>query len=313
MKCLLLDGFNLAFRAYHAMPELTRADGFPTGALQGWVRILWKLQEQAQAGHAIVFFDKGGSRRHLEIHPQYKANRAETPPALAQQIPELKTIAVLLGFQLVEESGVEADDLIASAATRLAADGDEVRIASADKDFAQLVNERIRLLTPPAPGHGKEDWRELDEAGVREKFGVGPAQIVDYLSLVGDTVDNIPGLPGVGAKTAAAWLGKYGSIEGILAARDTVEPVRHRKLLGESGELLERNRRLITFLTDLSGDWRERNEMNVSGAIAFFNRFSMSATLREFERRRNWKDAAPKAPAPPKARAAPQAGQLELF
>jgi DNA polymerase-1 len=285
MKHLLLDGFNIAFRVYHGMPALTRSDGFPIGAIQGWVWLLWKLQEQEAPCQVTVFFDKEGSQRHLAIHAEYKAGRTPMPEELAKQIPELKTVTALLGFRVVEQAGIEADDLIASAAKVLSEQGNDVRIASADKDFAQLVNERVHLLNPPPPKQSKERWVELDAAGVVGKFGVPPERIVDYLSLIGDTVDNIPGLSGVGPKTALAWLLAHGSIDGILAAREQIEPVRLRELLRTADALLALNRELITFRTDFPGDWTSVGVVDEAGARAFFERMSMRAVGREFERR----------------------------
>ncbi|MDR3228052.1 MAG: hypothetical protein LBT53_01375 [Puniceicoccales bacterium] len=298
MKWLLIDGFNLAFRAYHALPALTRADGFPVGAIQGWVRILWKLREQEGACSGIVFFDKDGSQRHLALHPSYKANRPKAPEEFKAQLPELKTLSPLMGFRVVERSGVEADDLIASAAKTLTSKGDEVRIASADKDFAQCAGGHVRLLTPPpptfkgapaaGPRHAKDSWRELDAEGVREKFGVRSEQIIDYLSLVGDTVDNIPGMAGVGPKTAVAWLAEHGSIAGILAAQERIEPARFRDALRtpETAALLALNQKLITFRDDFEGDWdTPPPEEDAVGFRAFLERMELRALLAQFERK----------------------------
>jgi DNA polymerase-1 len=297
VKHLLLDGFNLAFRAYHALPELTRADGFPVGAIQGWVRIIWKLLAQEAPCQATVFFDKDGSRRHRELHPAYKANRPPTPEPFARQLPELKNSAPLLGLRVVEQSGIEADDLIAAAAVAAAVAGDDARIASADKDFAQLVNDRIHLLAPPPPMRGTDGWRELDAAGVHEKYGVRPDQIVDYLSLIGDTVDNIPGIAGVGPKTAAAWLAAHGDIAGILAAAAAgkLTPARFNAVLAGTGAaaVLSLNRQLITFKTDFPAE-----DVPVADILAtpppapddaafhaFLQRMGLRALRKEFEKR----------------------------
>lgn len=298
MKFVLVDGFNLAFRAYHGMPALTRRDGFPVGAIHGWVRILWKLLDQESPCNLTVFFDKEGSQRHLALHADYKANRAETPDALAAQIPELKTVAAHLGFAVAEQAGVEADDLVASAAHALAAKGHCVRIASSDKDFAQCVNEHVNLLVPlPSSGTQKSGWTRLDAAGVHARFGVSPGQIVDYLALTGDTVDNIPGVPGVGPKTAVAWLTAHGSLDGILKALDTIEPARFRPVLRDSVALLQRNRELIAFKHDFTGTWDATALVDATAARAFFERMEMRATALEFERRHG----------------AHTQGQLELF
>src|SRR5690606_9952506 len=198
---LLIDGFNLAYRCFFAIPELTRADGFPTNAVHGWVKSIWRLNDQERPDGVLVFFDLGGAQDRLALLPDYKAQREEMPAALEQQIPVLKELTRAMGLVGVEQDGVESDDLLASEAVALAAAGHEVLVVSADKVFAQLVNARIRMLLPPPTANPKLGWRTLVAAGVAAKFGVPPSGIVDYLALVGDASDNIPGLPGVGPKT----------------------------------------------------------------------------------------------------------------
>jgi DNA polymerase-1 len=211
-KWLLVDGFNLAYRCFHAMPELTRADGFPTGALHGWVKSLWKMIDLEQPAGTLVFFDLGESVERVALHAAYKAQRAPMPDALRQQIEPLKVLTRVMGLAGIEQDGVESDDLLAAEAVRRAAAGDDVVIVSSDKDFAQIVGDRIRILLPPPSANPKLGWRLLDAAGVGEKFGVPPAQIADYLALVGDTSDNIPGSTGSarrrrrnGWRNGAAW------------------------------------------------------------------------------------------------------------
>ena len=198
-KWLLVDGYNMAFRAFYGMPELTRSDGFPTGALHGWVKTMWKLQDQEKPDAMVVFFDLGGSQDRLALHPEYKAQRKETPEPLEKQIPVIKELTRAMGLIGVELDGVESDDLLAAQARALGKAGHDVLIVSADKDFAQCVDERIKILLPPPTANPKLGWRVLDPAGVVEKFGVPPAQIAEYLALIGDTSDNIPGVNGVGA------------------------------------------------------------------------------------------------------------------
>ncbi len=227
-KWLLVDGFNLVYRCFHAVPELSRADGFPTNALHGWVKSLWRLSDQEKPDGTLVFFDLGGAQDRLALHPEYKAHREEMPEALSMQIPIVKELTRAMGLGGIEVDGVESDDLLASHACSLARKGDQVLIVSSDKDFAQIVGERIRMMLPPPTANPKLGWRVLDEAGVKEKFGVGPPRIADYLALVGDTSDNIPGLDGVGPKTASKWLAEHGSLEGVIAAADRIAPERFR-------------------------------------------------------------------------------------
>jgi DNA polymerase-1 len=284
-RWLLIDGFNLAYRCFYATPALTRADGFPTNALHGWVKSLWRLIDQEKPAHTAVFFDLGGSRERLALHPEYKAQRAEMPEDLARQIDGVKTLTRLLGLAAVEIDGVESDDLLATCAVRRAEAGDDVLIVSSDKDFAQLVAERIRVLLPPPSAQPRLGWRLLDAAGVREKFGVGPERIVDYLALIGDTSDNIPGLNGVGPKTAIKWLERHGDLEGILAAAATVEPERFRAPLVESAERLRLNRRLVTLNLTHALPPLEQIPADLPGLTAFLAEMEMRTTLAEARER----------------------------
>lgn len=246
-KWVLIDGFNLAYRCFFAIPELTRGDGFPTNALHGWVKSIWKLEEQEKPEATLVFFDLGGSQDRLALHPEYKAQREEMPEALVKQLPYVKLLTRAMGCMGIEQDGVESDDLLASEAVGLARQGHEVLIVSSDKDFAQIVSPQITIMLPPPTANPKLGWRRLDEAGVKEKFGVPPSQIADYLALVGDTSDNIPGLDGVGPKTAAKWLAECGHLEGVIAQADKLNPERFRAVVTGAAERLRLNRRLTTL------------------------------------------------------------------
>ena len=249
-KWLLVDGYNMAFRAFYGMPELTRADGFPTGALHGWVKTMWRLQDQEKPDAMLVFFDLGGSQDRLALHPEYKAQRKDTPEPLEQQIPLIKELTRAMGLVGVELDGVESDDLVASQARMLANAGHDVLIVSADKDFAQCVDERIRILLPPPTANPKLGWRVLDVAGVVEKFGVPPATIAEYLALIGDTSDNIPGINGVGPKTAAKWFAEFKTLEGIIANAAQLKPERFRDAVANDAARLRLNRQLTTLRTE---------------------------------------------------------------
>ena len=246
-KWLLVDGYNLTYRCFFAIPELTRADGFPTNALHGWVKSIWKLADQEKPEGTLVFFDLGGAHDRLAIHPEYKAQREEMPEALAKQLPYVRGLTRALGCVGIELEGVESDDLLAAEAVALARAGHEVLIVSSDKDFAQIVDERIKILLPPPTANPKLGWQVRDAAGVREKFGVPPAQIADYLALVGDTSDNIPGITGVGPKTAAKWLAEWGSLEGVIAHAAELQPERFRAAVASEADKLRRNLKLTTL------------------------------------------------------------------
>jgi DNA polymerase-1 len=280
-KWLLVDGFNLMYRCFFAIPELNRADGFPTNALHGWVKSLWKLQDQEKPAGTIVFFDLGGSQDRLAIHPEYKAQREEMPEALAKQIDPVKVLTRLLGCQVVEQDGVESDDLLAAEAFGLAGDGDEVLIVSSDKDFAQIVGDRIRIMLPPPSANPKIGWRLLDAAGVAEKFGVPPARIADYLALVGDTSDNIPGIAGVGPKTAAKWLADHGNLEGVIAHAAELKPDRFREVVAADADRLRKNLRLTTLNLTLPRVAPERPAPQVTELVRFLEQMEMRSSAAE--------------------------------
>ena len=246
-KWLLVDGFNLAYRCFFAVPELTRADGFPTNAVHGWVKSLWRLADQEKPAATLVFFDLGGAHDRLALLPEYKAQREEMPAALVKQLPCIKAVTRAMGLAGVEKTGVESDDLLASQAVHLAARGHDVLIVSSDKDFTQIVGERIKIMLPPPSANPKLGWRRLDAAGVVEKFGVPPAQIPDFLALVGDSSDNIPGIEGVGPKTAAKWLQQFGSLEGVIEHARELQPERFRESVRALSDLVRRNLKLTTL------------------------------------------------------------------
>ncbi len=246
----------MAFRAFYAVRELTRSDGFPTNALYGWVRSMWKLVDEQKPDQTIVFFDLGGAQAKLALLPEYKANRGETPEDFEKQIPIIKDLTRAMGYGTYEENGVESDDLLAAHANRICAKDSsaEVLIVSADKDFAQSVNERIHMLLPPPTANPRMGWRFMDPEGVVAKFGVKASQIVDYLSLIGDTSDNIPGIPGVGPKTAVKWLNEYGDIEGVFENASNLRPVRFQEIVPTMTDRLAINRKIITFDPDCGPD-----------------------------------------------------------
>jgi DNA polymerase-1 len=247
MKVLLVDGFNLAYRCFYGIPDLARDDGFPTNALHGWSKAIWRLEDQEKPDVSVVFFDLGGAQDRLALHPEYKAQRKEMPEGLVLQIPVLKQLTKAMGIKAVEQHGVESDDLLASEAVELAKQGHEVLILSSDKDFAQIVGDKITIMLPPATSNPKLGWRRMDRSAVIEKFGVPPERIADYLSLVGDTADNIPGVDGVGPKTAVKWISAFGDLEGVISHASEIQPERFRPAVIEAAERLRLNRTLITL------------------------------------------------------------------
>ena len=277
MNYFLIDGFNMAFRCFYAMPDLTRSDGFPTGALHAFFASLLKLGA-IDAPHATcVFFDSGGSIRHRKLLPTYKANRAQAPETFKRQIEPMKTLCSLLGFDVFGREGIEADDLLASLAVKLKNSGHSVTIVSADKDFAQLVSPNMRQLLPPNPR--LKEWSALDTVGVRMKFGVSPSQIPDFLALVGDSADNIPGLEGIGPKTAAKWLKEYGDLQGIIRRYDWLKPEKFRTIVRDSQAMLARNLELVRLDTKLDIETPQNRNPDFDGIIKFLEDMEMKKAL----------------------------------
>ncbi|MDO9071951.1 MAG: DNA polymerase I [Rubrivivax sp.] len=241
---LLVDGSSYLYRAYHAMPDLRSPDGFPTGAVHGFVAMMNWLRERYPAEHAVCVFDAKGKTFRDDWYPEYKAQRAPMPEPLAQQIAPIHEVVRLLGWPVLEVPGIEADDAIGTLARVAADSGHQVLISTGDKDLAQLVTERVTLMNTMAKPPEK-----LDIEGVKAKFGVPPERIVDYHTHVGDTVDNVPGVDKVGPKTAAKWIADFGSLDGVVAAADSIKGATGENLR-KALDWLPTGRKLITVLTD---------------------------------------------------------------
>ncbi|MCU0937283.1 MAG: DNA polymerase I, partial [Gammaproteobacteria bacterium] len=240
---VLVDGSSYLYRAFHALPSLTTSAGQPTGAVYGVVGMLRRLVAEYRPTHAAVVFDAPGRTFRDDLFAAYKANREAMPDELAAQIAPIHEVVRALGFPLLLEPGVEADDVIGTLARRAEAAGYRVVISTGDKDLAQLVSDRVSLVNTM-------DNARLDPAGVVAKFGVPPERIVDYLTLVGDAVDNVPGVPKVGPKTAAKWIGEFGSLDGVMAHAGEI-PGKVGENLRASLAQLPLSRDLVTVRCDL--------------------------------------------------------------
>lgn len=245
-RLLLVDGHAYAYRAFHAIRHLSSPAGKPTNAIFGFVKMLARMRATIAPTHWAVVWDGGLSGERLAALPDYKGQRPPMPEALEQQLDELVAWLEASEIASLMRDGIEADDWIAALARRAEAAGWSVVIASADKDFMQVVSERIGLLNP-----GDKTERLWGAVEVREKTGVEPSQVVDWLSLVGDSVDNIPGVPGVGVRTAASLLQTFGSISAMLQQWSQIEPERIRQAVAASEAVLRRNQELIRLKTDL--------------------------------------------------------------
>jgi DNA polymerase-1 len=212
---LLVDGSSYLYRAFHALPDLRTAEGEPTGALRGFIGMLRTLRAQVPHDYCACVFDAKGKTFRDDIYPQYKANRPPMPEDLAAQIAPIHEAVAALGWPILEIEGIEADDVIGTLARKAEGQGVCTVISTGDKDLAQLVNGQVTLVNTM-------NGERLDTDGVIAKFGVRPEQIVDFLTLVGDSVDNVPGVNKVGPKTAARWLAEYGSLDAIVANAEKI-------------------------------------------------------------------------------------------
>jgi DNA polymerase-1 len=249
---MLIDGHSIAFRAFYALPaDFQTSSGQVTNAVYGFSSMVLKALSDYRPDGVVVVFDAPGKTFREDLFEEYKAQRAETPEPFKEQEPLIREVVDALGIPSVQVEGYEADDVIATLAKRSSRRGDEVLIVTGDRDSLQLVEDpSIKVVYNR---RGLSDVVTFDESAVREKYGVSPSQYVDYAAMRGDPSDNIPGVPGVGEKTAAKLLAKYGSIEGIYEHLDELPP-KLRKAFEESRQQLEANRRIIRLVDDVPVD-----------------------------------------------------------
>lgn len=289
---LLIDGSSYLYRAFHALPQLTSSKGDQTGALLGVLNMLNRILREQKPDMIAVVMDAPGKTFRDELFAEYKANRPPMPDELRQQIDPLLEAIEAMGLPLLRISGVEADDVIGTLAERAAAENIETVIATGDKDMAQLVNDHITLLDTMPRGPGNQP-KPLDAAGVIEKFQVRPNQIIDYLALVGDSSDNIPGVPKVGAKTAAALLAEFDGIDAILADPEKVAslPIRGAKGIAEriaaNEDTLKLSYKLATIDRDLELELQPgdlvRGEPDIEKLRSIYQKYELRSLLNKLE------------------------------
>ena len=249
MRLLIIDGHAFAYRAFYAIRGLLSPSGQPTNAIYGFINMLTKLEAQVLPTHAVVVWDGGLDEERVEKLVDYKAQRDPMPDDMELQLDGMVKYLEAAGWASVCDEGVEADDRIGQLAKRAEGEGIEVVIASSDKDFLQLINDRVKMLNP-----ADKSGEPIDAAAVVAKTGVRPEQIVDWLSLVGDTADNISGVPGVGIKTAAALLKEFGSLDGVYEHLENVKRDKLRDALVAAEPDVRRNQSLVALKLNLPGE-----------------------------------------------------------
>ncbi|AQV95138.1 DNA polymerase I [Cupriavidus necator] len=304
---LLVDGSSYLYRAYHALPDLRNGEGLPTGAIYGMINMLRKLRNDYPAEYSACVFDAKGKTFRDDMYPAYKEHRPSMPEDLARQIEPIHEAVRAMGWPIVVVEGVEADDVIGTLSRQATEQGVRTVVSTGDKDLAQLVNDRVTLVNTMS-------GEVLDPPGVVAKFGVPPERIIDYLSLIGDAVDNVPGVPKVGPKTAVKWLAEHGSLDGVMAAAPGIKGVVGENLRNTL-EWLPMARQLVTVKTDcdLSAAVADFHALREAGEdkdklAAFFSRYGFKTWLREATG-----ESLPDARAQARARAAAAPAQGGLF
>ena len=278
---LLVDGSSYLYRAFHALPDLRSPDGYPTGAMHGMVNMLRRLRADFPAAYIACVFDAKGKTFRDDLYPEYKATRASMPEDLAKQIEPIHEVVRHMGWPILMVDGVEADDVIGTLAAQATARGLKTVVSTGDKDLAQLVNDKVMLINTMSN-------EKLDEAGVLAKFGVAPNRIIDYLTLIGDTVDNVPGVTKCGPKTAVKWLALHGSLDGVIENAASITGAVGENLRAAL-DWLPKGRELITVKTDcdLAGHVVSIEETLIGrpedkdALRDFFQRYGFKTMLRE--------------------------------
>ncbi len=304
---LLVDGSSYLYRAFHALPDLRNRDGFPTGAIYGVINMLHRLRKDHPAAYVACVFDAKGKTFRDDIYPEYKAHRPPMPDDLARQIEPLHEAVRALGWPILMIEGVEADDVIGTLTHQAELAGLDSIVSTGDKDLAQLVTPHVKLVNTMTN-------ETLDQAGVVAKFGVPAERIVDYLTLIGDTVDNVPGVAKVGPKTAVKWLNEYGSLDELVVRADEIKGVVGDNLRNAL-DWLPTGRELITVKTDVelpaameTLKWQPEDRAKLA---ELFERFNFRTWLRELQSPSASKDESVSLPSPREGEGPGERGAVE--
>ncbi len=277
MNLYLIDGNSYVYRAYYAIRELTNSKGFPTNAIYGFINMLLKIIREKKPDGIVVSFDSPVPTERHRIYEKYKAHRPKTPGELVEQIPHIKKIISAFNISIFEVAGYEADDLLGTIAKKAASEGKDVFIVTGDKDMLQLVNSRVKVYDPIKD-------RVLDEEFIRERFGVGPERITEFMALAGDAADNIPGIKGVGEKTAKELLSEFESLDDLLNNVSRIRKERLRLLVSGNVDIVRLSKKLATIDTsvplDIDMEEFQLGEPDWSSLLSLFREFEFGSLIK---------------------------------
>lgn len=284
MKLLLVDGHYYAYRSFYAIPNLSNSKGVATNAIFGFIKAIRRMHQELKPDLGAIVFDCGIPEWRLKLQPEYKANRKETPVSLEAQLPYLQRATELLGFHLLCIPNQEADDGIATLAKSAASEA-EVVLATNDKDLMQLVNDKVSIYSPTKAVNG-EAFQLLKAPEVTAKWGVSPEQIGDLLALTGDTSDNIPGVPGIGPKTAANLIQQFGNLEKLLQNLPDIKSEKIRNLIEQHRANILANREMVRLdhAVQIPTDWKTwKIQPQWESLIEHLKEWEFRTLLKEYE------------------------------
>ena len=286
-KIVLIDGHSILNRAFYGVPDLTNAEGLHTNAVYGFLNILFRILEEEKPQYLAVAFDVHAPTFRHKMFGEYKGTRHAMPQELREQVPVIQELLHAMDVPLLMKEGYEADDLLGTVAGRCEKEGLDVTVVSGDRDLLQLATEQVLIRIPKTKG-GKTEIRDYHTAEVQEEYGLTPAQIIELKALMGDSSDNIPGLPGVGIKTATAILQQYGTIENAHEHIDEIRPPKAQKAMREHWDLAELSKKLATIDTDVPIEVElssmEKKDLFTPAAYPIFKRLEFKKMLTLFDR-----------------------------
>lgn len=285
-KIVLIDGHSILNRAFYGLPDLTNADGLHTNAIYGFLTIMFKILEEEKPDYLTVAFDVHAPTFRHEMYEEYKGTRKPMADELRQQVPVIKEVLKAMGIRIIEQAGLEADDLIGTLSKRCAQKGMEVSVISGDRDLLQLATEQVKIRIPKTK-QGRTEVEDYYAQDVKERYQVTPTEFIDLKALMGDASDNIPGVPSIGEKTATKIITEYHSIEEAYAHVDEVKPPRASKALKEHWDMAVMSKRLATINVDADFPYEleeaKLGNIYTEEAYAYFQKLQFKNLLQRFD------------------------------